>query len=291
VRAHASTAREPSAAEDSGSPRGGVTGRAGRNLPAAIGVGVGLGAVVLAALFFDVRVFTGLVGAAVVIGIAEITTTLRTTHRPHLPVLAAAAAGAAVVIAAYGVGAAGLGMATGVLLTAGAAAAVVSGETSSVPWRLAHAGSVAYIAGCASCAVLLAVDRPAKVVLLLAVVAANDTAGYAVGVLAGRHRLAPRISPKKSWEGLGGSVAGGMLTAALLFATVLHRSWWQGVGFGAAVVAAATAGDLLESWVKRRLGVKDMGRLLPGHGGLLDRIDSILLAAPVAWALLGYLWP
>jgi phosphatidate cytidylyltransferase len=99
--------------------------------------------------------------------------------------------------------------------------------------------------------------------------------------------MAPTVSPKKSWEGLAGSALGCMLCGALLFALLLHHAhWWQGVVFGLALVATATLGDLGESMVKRDLGIKDMGALLPGHGGLMDRLDSLLPSAPVAWLLL-----
>ena len=98
--------------------------------------------------------------------------------------------------------------------------------------------------------------------------------------------MAPMVSPKKSWEGFGGSTVACALSAGLLFPLTLHGAWWQGVVFGLAVVVAATVGDLSESLIKRDLGIKDMGNLLPGHGGVMDRFDSLLLAAPVAWALL-----
>jgi phosphatidate cytidylyltransferase len=105
-------------------------------------------------------------------------------------------------------------------------------------------------------------------------------------VLAGRHLLAPHISPKKSWEGLLGSVIACALCGGLILTLLLHAAWWKGVLFGVATVATATIGDLGESMIKRDLGIKDMGNLLPGHGGLMDRLDSLLPTAPVAWALL-----
>jgi phosphatidate cytidylyltransferase len=98
--------------------------------------------------------------------------------------------------------------------------------------------------------------------------------------------MAPSVSPKKSWEGFAGSVAACALCGGLYLPLVLHGTWWQGVLFGLAIVVAATVGDLSESLIKRDLGIKDMGHLLPGHGGVMDRLDSLLLAAPVAWALL-----
>jgi phosphatidate cytidylyltransferase len=99
--------------------------------------------------------------------------------------------------------------------------------------------------------------------------------------------MAPTISPKKSWEGFAGSVLACATCGAVLFVTLLHgAAWWKGAVFGLACTATATLGDLGESMVKRDLGLKDMGHLLPGHGGLMDRLDSLLPTAPVAWLLL-----
>nr|WP_227993421.1 MULTISPECIES: phosphatidate cytidylyltransferase [unclassified Pseudactinotalea] len=124
---------------------------------------------------------------------------------------------------------------------------------------------------------------PERVLVFLALVIANDTGGYIAGVLYGRHPLAPTVSPKKSWEGFAGSVvlAGLVGVAGALF--LLDLPWYVGLVLAAVAVAAATLGDLSESLIKRDLGVKDMGSLLPGHGGILDRVDSILIAAPVVF--------
>jgi phosphatidate cytidylyltransferase len=114
----------------------------------------------------------------------------------------------------------------------------------------------------------------------------SDVGGYAVGSLIGRHPMAPSVSPKKSWEGFVGSVLACAAGGGILFDQVLHASPTNGVIFGLAVVGTATLGDLGESMVKRDIGVKDMGTLLPGHGGLMDRLDSLLPTAPVAFLLL-----
>jgi phosphatidate cytidylyltransferase len=120
---------------------------------------------------------------------------------------------------------------------------------------------------------------------------ASDVGGYTAGVLGGRHLMAPSISPKKSWEGFVGSLVVGTAAGALAVTRLLGGQWWQGVLFGAAIVLTATAGDLVESLIKRDLGVKDMGTVLPGHGGLMDRIDSLLPSAVVSWILLSLLVP
>jgi phosphatidate cytidylyltransferase len=118
------------------------------------------------------------------------------------------------------------------------------------------------------------------------VVVCSDTGGYAVGALFGKHPMAPTVSPKKSWEGLAGSLAAGAIGGMLMMVLTFHHPWWQGVLFGIALVVTATLGDLGESMIKRDLGLKDMGRLLPGHGGIMDRLDSLLPCAPVAYLLL-----
>ena len=122
-------------------------------------------------------------------------------------------------------------------------------------------------------------------------VVASDIGGYAAGVLAGRHPMAPSISPKKSWEGFAGSQAAGMVAGALCVVFLLGGPWWAGVLTGALLVVSATLGDLVESMIKRDLGIKDMGTLLPGHGGLMDRLDSLLPTAVVAWVALSLVVP
>jgi phosphatidate cytidylyltransferase len=116
---------------------------------------------------------------------------------------------------------------------------------------------------------------------------AADTLAYLTGRLAGRHRLAPRLSPKKTWEGLVGGAAAGIFVSFIALYDTRHKylSVWQAIVLGVVVVAAAVIGDLFESAVKRDLEVKDTGRLLGGHGGVLDRIDALLFAAPAAYFL------
>jgi phosphatidate cytidylyltransferase len=129
------------------------------------------------------------------------------------------------------------------------------------------------------------------VLTFVAVTAASDIGGYAVGVLAGRHPMAPAISPKKSWEGFAGSAITSMVVGALCIALLLDGEWWVGLVLGAIIAIAATFGDLAESLIKRDVGIKDMSTLLPGHGGLMDRLDSLLASVPVVWLVLHFLLP
>ena len=126
----------------------------------------------------------------------------------------------------------------------------------------------------------------ARIFTLVVLTSCNDTFAYLFGVLFGRHYLAPHISPKKTWEGLIGSVLATTIGASLVFHYSLHRHWWLGAILGLMAVATATCGDLIESAMKRDLHVKDMSNFLPGHGGILDRFDSILFTAPTVWAVL-----
>jgi len=150
-----------------------------------------------------------------------------------------------------------------------------------------------YVPLLAGFAVLLLVpdDGAARVLTFIATVVASDVGGYAAGVLFGKHPMAPSISPKKSWEGFAGSVTACMIVATLLLAFTFHAAWWSGLVFGASLAVSATIGDLGESLIKRDLGIKDMGNLLPGHGGLMDRLDSLLPSAAVAYLLLSILAP
>lgn len=126
-------------------------------------------------------------------------------------------------------------------------------------------------------------DPIKKIATLVVLVSFNDTFAYFSGVLFGKHALVPHISPKKTWEGLAGAMVATTIGATLLFIYVLKDHWWLGVIVGVFGVITATCGDLIESAVKRDLDIKDMGTILPGHGGVLDRIDSLLFTAPSVW--------
>jgi phosphatidate cytidylyltransferase len=137
----------------------------------------------------------------------------------------------------------------------------------------------------------VAPDGLGRVLTFMIPVVASDIGGYAAGVVAGRHPMAPTISPKKSWEGFAGSVVFGTVGAVVMATQGLQAPVWVGLVLGVCLVAVATCGDLVESLIKRDLGIKDMSSFLPGHGGVMDRLDSLLLAAPVAWVIMYVLVP
>lgn len=262
-------------------------GRAGRNLPAAVASGAGLGAVVLASLFIRKEAFVVVVAAAVCVVLWELTQALaeRDLHVPLVPVLVGAIG---MLVAAYSAG----GQALAVCFVLTAVGVVVwrasegpHGALRDVAAGLFVSAYAPLLAGFAM-VMLAADDGPWRVLTFVIVTICSDIGGYAAGVLTGRHPMARSVSPKKSWEGFVGSVVACVVAGALTVTLMLDGPWWGGLLLGAAVVLAATLGDLGESMLKRDLGIKDMGSLLPGHGGVADRLDSLLVSAPVAWLLL-----
>ena len=149
----------------------------------------------------------------------------------------------------------------------------------------AAAFAIFYLPFLAGFILLLANDKDglARIFTLVVLVSCNDTFAYIFGVLFGKHPLAPNISPKKTWEGLIGSIIATTIGSALVFEFVLEHNWWIGAAIGLVAVITATCGDLIESAVKRDLAIKDMGSILPGHGGILYRIDSVLFTGPAVW--------
>ncbi len=264
-----------------------TTSRAGRNLPAAIVVGVVIAAVIVAALLIDRASFLVILLIAVAYGTYELVKAIATVEArpPLLPLLAG---GVAMDLAAWYRGPNGLMI--GLLITC-------CGVTV---WRLADGAAgylrdvstavlvAMYLPMLAGFGVLLTVphDGAARVMAFIGTVVCSDTGGYAVGVLFGKHPLAPMVSKGKTWEGFAGSVVACCVAGALILSLTFHEAWWKGVLFGLAITATATLGDLGESMIKRDLGLKDMGRLLPGHGGLMDRLDSMLPCAAVAYLVL-----
>ncbi|MEV7416734.1 phosphatidate cytidylyltransferase [Streptomyces sp. NPDC089919] len=263
--------------------------RAGRDLRAAIGVGVGLGAVIFASLFIVKAVFIGVIAVAVVVGLWELTSRLQEQKGIKAPLVPLAVGGAAMVVAGYVRGAEGAWVA--MALTALAVLVWRMTEPPEGYLKDVTAGVFAafYVPFLATFVAMLltADDGPQRVVTFLVLTVVSDTGAYAVGWRFGKHKLAPRISPGKTREGLFGAVAFAMVAGALCMQFLIDDgSWWQGLLLGLAVAVSATLGDLGESMIKRDLGIKDMGTLLPGHGGIMDRLDSLLPTAPVVWLLL-----
>ena len=276
--------------------------RAGRDLPAALVVGSALAAAVVLTLIFWNWGFVLLVTAMLTVGTVELHDALKRIGMNS---------------AVWPIGAGTIAV------MCGSYAATTQAGTATVPWPAVllgllgatvlaalivrmRGGSAGYVKDAAASLftigyipllgsftglILAAPNGAAKMATILLVVMGTDTGGYAVGARWGKHPMAPQISPKKTWEGMVGSV--GLASAVAIPLTVwwLGAPWWIGLLMALCIVAAATCGDLIESLIKRDVGIKDMSSILPGHGGAMDRLDSILVAAPVAWLILFLLIP
>ncbi|MGW0630759.1 phosphatidate cytidylyltransferase [Streptomyces sp. NPDC002758] len=262
---------------------------AGRDLGAAIGVGVGLGVVIVASLFIVKAVFVGVVAVAVVVGLWELTSRLQERKGIKAPLVPLAVGGASMIVAGYVRGAEGAWVAmalTALAVLVWRMTEPPEGYLKDVTAGVFAAFYVPFLATFVSM-MLTADDGPRRVLTFLLLTVVSDTGAYAVGWRFGRRKLAPRISPGKTREGLVGAVTFAMVGGALCMQFLIDDgTWWQGLLLGLAVAASATLGDLGESMIKRDLGIKDMGTLLPGHGGIMDRLDSLLPTAPVVWLLL-----
>ncbi|MCV2462879.1 phosphatidate cytidylyltransferase [Streptomyces sp. ICN988] len=262
---------------------------AGRDLGAAIGVGVGLGVVIIASLFVVKEVFVGVIAVAVVVGLWELTKRLEERKGIKAPLVPLAIGGAAMVVAGYARGAEGAWVAmalTALGVLVWRMTEPPEGYLKDVTAGLFAAFYVPFLATFVAM-MLMADDGAWRVLVFLILTVVSDTGAYAVGWRFGKKKLAPRISPGKTREGLLGAVAFAMVAGALCMQFLIDDgTWWQGLLLGLAVAVSATLGDLGESMIKRDLGIKDMGTLLPGHGGIMDRLDSLLPTAPVVWLLL-----
>lgn len=272
------------------SPAPPTASRAGRNLPAAVASGVVLGVAVIASLAFWKPAFMLIVVGAVLVAVWELAHAfaagdINITREPVM------AGGVLMVLVAFLYGAPALVTATAVTALAcmlwrlrGGVAGYVKDVTAAV-FVLVY---VPFLGGFV--ALMLGEERGSlAIVTFVLVTIASDIGGYAVGVVAGRHPMAPVISPKKSWEGFAGSAVSCVAVGWLTVAYVLDGRWWVGVLLGLTAAVMATLGDLCESVIKRDLGIKDMSQIVPGHGGLMDRLDSILATAAPTWLLLHYL--
>jgi phosphatidate cytidylyltransferase len=265
--------------------------KAGRNLPAAIGVGVLLGGLALLTLLTVKATFLIYMGVALAIGLHELATALKTKDI-NVPLVPVALGGAAMVAAAYWAAGGAVTAAFALTFLAILVYRMFGGAGGYVRDVSAGVFATAYLPllGATVAAMLAPPDGGKRVLIFIVLAICSDIGGYAAGItltpFTGGHKMAPVISPKKTWEGLAGSAVLCILAGAIMLPAMLHGHWWQGVITGIAALAAAVFGDLAESMIKRDLGVKDMGTLLPGHGGILERLDSLLACAPVVWLLL-----
>lgn len=265
-------------------------GRAGRNLPAAIGVGLLLGGGVLASLLLYPPSFLAIVVIGIGATVWELANALSRSGSlvSRVPTVTAALC---MVLATYFGGREALWVA----FAAGAGTVVlftlIEKRGNAVKDVCLSLFALTYVGLMASFVVyMLTLERGnLLVILFLALVVSSDIGGYAAGVLFGKHPIAPRISPKKSWEGFAGSAVLATVVGVCMALFVFDAPVWTAVVLGVVIPAFATLGDFSESMIKRDLDLKDMGTLLPGHGGVMDRLDSILPTAPVVLLLLSFL--
>lgn len=277
-----------------------VNAKAGRNLPAAITVGVLLIAWVVLSLLFFVPGFVAMVVVAAGLASVELHRAFQTYDRGRSAIVPIVIGGALTSVGAYFL--AGRPAEDAILLVVVPLSITV---VVALAWRLrggtenyvkdaaASLFTIAY-AGLLPLFLTLAAGESRGQLRILAIIlciVASDTGGYIAGVLLGKHKMAPVISPKKTWEGFAGSVVLSCVFGYVTVHLLLGAPVWAALAFGLAMVVTGTLGDLVESMVKRDIGIKDMSGFLPGHGGVLDRIDSIVFSGPMAWLLLYLLVP
>jgi len=264
-----------------------INKRAGRKLFPSIAVSLSLVALIWFALAYRREIFAVVVAVAVLLGIREIVRAF-SAFGIYISSAGLIIAALALSYATWNGGVAGLAVATAIAIPVLLIQLLTRGPEGFVASATATTFSLLYLPFLGGFLILLGRTSTGleRVMTFVVLVGCNDTFGYIVGVLIGKHPLVPKISPKKSWEGLIGSLvfttAGGILS----FIYILEMQWWIGAVVGLMIVFTATCGDLIESAMKRDLALKDMGSLLPGHGGMLDRLDSVLISAPALWLAL-----
>ncbi len=273
-------------------------GRAGRDLKAAVASAVVLLSAIAASLFFWKPAFMGIVAIAVVVAVWEIRKGLlaKDIDLPEQPLMIG---GVVMVVVAYLWGADALVTATAVTALVIMLWLLRRGIDGYVQNATASVFTLIYLPFLGSFVALMLAegglsggglddDGVAGIVTFILVTIASDIGGYVAGVLFGKHPMAPVISPKKSWEGFAGSAVSCIAAGWALVVYLLEGDWWVGIALGAIAVVMATLGDLCESVIKRDLGIKDMSQVIPGHGGLMDRLDSLLATIAPVWLLLHY---
>ena len=264
-----------------------INKRAGRKLLPSIGVSIFLILLVWFSLATYRIIFAGIVTLAIVLGIRELNKAF-TAVDIHIPLWSLTTAGIALSAATWFGGVSGLAVATAIAFPCLLVLLLPRGVENFVKTASASALALIYLPFLAGFLILLA--RPynglERVMTFVVLVACNDTFAYLTGVLVGKHPLAPKISPKKTIEGLVGSLIFTVIGGSLAFVYIMNSDWWLGALAGILTVFTATSGDLIESALKRDMAIKDMGNLLPGHGGIMDRLDSVLFAAPALWLAL-----
>ena len=267
-----------------------INARAGRKLGPSILVSLAILPVVFLTISFAPPLFAIFAWVAILLAGRELTKAYK-AGGIELPVNAISVAITLLLAAAWFGRVSGLAVAIAIAIPCVLVYMLLRDPKDFVRKSTAAAFAIFYLAFLGGFILLLAHDKEglARIFTLVVLVSCNDTFAYIFGVLIGKHPLAPAISPKKTWEGLVGSIIATTIGSALVFQFALDHTWWIGAGIGLVAVVTSTCGDLIESAVKRDLAIKDMGTILPGHGGILDRIDSVLFTGPAVWFALEFI--
>jgi phosphatidate cytidylyltransferase len=261
-----------------------INKRAGRKLLPSILVSLLLLTLIFGSIYLQPLLFLALICIVITLGVRELTQAYRTggIDLPDLPIITAALI---ILLASWFGDTEGLAVSTGLIIPILMFLLLLISQKDFIKRSTSAVFSVFYLAVLGGFILLLAnnPDGGERILALVVLIACNDTFAYFAGVIFGKHKMAPSISPKKSWEGLIGGLIASLIGGALIFHYTFDVGWYVGSAIGLMTVVTATCGDLIESAIKRDLAIKDMSNLLPGHGGIMDRLDSALFTAPAVW--------
>ena len=261
-----------------------INKRAGRKLLPSILVSLSLLTLIFGSITLEPKLFLALICVVILLGVRELTHAYRAggIELPDLPLMIAALI---ILLASWFGGTQGLAVSTSLIFPVLMVLLLAISQKDFIKRSTSAIFAVFYLAVLGGFILLLANNEAgAKHILALVIlISCNDTFAYFAGVLFGKHKLVPSISPKKSWEGLIGGLIASLIGGALVFHLAFETAWYVGSAIGVMTVVTATCGDLIESAIKRDLAIKDMSNLLPGHGGIMDRLDSALFTAPAVW--------
>jgi phosphatidate cytidylyltransferase len=261
-----------------------INKRAGRKLLPSILVSLLLLAIIFTTINTEPLLFFGFIWVVIMIGVREIAHAYR-KGGIELPDYILMIAATVLLVATWNGNTEGLAVSTGLTIPILMFTLLLISQKDFIKRSTSAVFITFYLAILGGFILLLAnhPDGALRILALVVLIACNDTFAYFAGVLFGKHKLAPSISPKKSWEGLIGGAVASIIGGALIFYYLFETNWLVGAAIGIMTVITATCGDLIESAIKRDLAIKDMSNLLPGHGGIMDRLDSALFTAPAVW--------
>jgi len=261
-----------------------INKRAGRKLLPSILVSLFLLALIFGSINTEPLLFFALIWVVIMLGVREIAHAYR-TGGIELPDYVLMTAATVLLVATWNGNTEGLAVSAGLTIPVLMITLLLVSQKDFIKRSTSAVFIIFYLSLLGGFILLLAnhPDGAKRIFALVALIACNDTFAYLVGVLIGKHKIAPSISPKKSWEGLIGGAIAAVIGGAFIFHSLFETTWVVGAAIGLMTVVTATCGDLIESAIKRDLAIKDMSNLLPGHGGIMDRLDSALFTAPAVW--------